>query len=444
MQRRAIGIIRVSQVGNREGDTFVSPNVQHERIRAEAQRQDLQLVAVHEELDVSGGADLNQRPGLGPALQAIEHGEADVLIAAYFDRFFRSMTVQAQVIARVEAAGGQVLAVDFGLVSHTTATQWLSASVSGMMAEYYRRTTTERNAENIQRAISRGCPPWPRVTLGYVKLPDGRYEPHPVFAPVVREAYELRAQRATVKQAREHLLAAGARITYPGVAKLLTSRVVLGEIHFGKFEPNLHAHEPIVPRALWVTVQSARVPGGRKSNNPRLLARLGVLRCGTCGSALLANTTTAKGYTTEIYRCQNHDCARRVTISARKVEREVVAVVKQYMDDVAGAASNDEELVAATGRRDRAQAELDAAIRTLELVGDEPEAVKRLGALKATRDEAQADVDRLTGLASTWRVSSEDWERLSLLGKRRIIAATVERVDVLAGSASDRVRVSLA
>ena len=439
MRRRAIGIIRVSQVGNREGDSFVSPTVQLERIRKEAARQDLDLVAVHEELDVSGGADLTRRPGLGPALQAIENREAEVLIAAYFDRFFRSMTVQAQVIARVENAGGQVLAVDFGLVSHTTAAQWLSASVSGMMAEYYRRAATERNAESLQRAITRGAPPWPRVTTGYRRRDDKTYEPHPDLAPVVRQAFELRARHATVSEVREHLQAAGVTITYPGTVKLLASRVVLGEIHFGEFTPNLNAHEPIVDRTTWEAVQRARVPSGRKSKSPRLLARLGVLRCGTCDHLLLANTAHSKGYTTGIYRCQNHDCDRRVTVSANRVETEVVDAVKGRLD-VAGTASHEDAAVHATHVLERAQAELDTAIRTLSIVGDEPATIQRLGELKSVRDSAQADADRLSGLASALRIDASDWDRFTFDERRSLITDIVGCVLVMPGRAPDRVR----
>jgi hypothetical protein len=53
--RRAIGIIRVSQVKGREGERFVSPAEQRQRIEAACDRDGMALVAIHEELDVSGG-----------------------------------------------------------------------------------------------------------------------------------------------------------------------------------------------------------------------------------------------------------------------------------------------------------------------------------------------------------------------------------------------------
>ena len=37
-----------------------------------------------------------------------------MLIVGYFDRLVRSLRVQGEVVSRVEAAGGEVLAVDYG------------------------------------------------------------------------------------------------------------------------------------------------------------------------------------------------------------------------------------------------------------------------------------------------------------------------------------------
>jgi hypothetical protein len=43
-QRRAIGIVRVSQVKGREGESFASPDEQRERIEAACERDGLALV----------------------------------------------------------------------------------------------------------------------------------------------------------------------------------------------------------------------------------------------------------------------------------------------------------------------------------------------------------------------------------------------------------------
>src|SRR5260370_27586221 len=91
--RRAIGVTRVSRVGGREGETFVSPNEQQRRIADACSRDGLRLIDVFEELDISGGAPLARRHGLREAVELVEAGQADVIVVAYFDRLVRSLTV---------------------------------------------------------------------------------------------------------------------------------------------------------------------------------------------------------------------------------------------------------------------------------------------------------------------------------------------------------------
>jgi hypothetical protein len=90
----------------------------------------------------------------------------------------------------------------------------------------------------------------------------------------------MRADGATVKDVRASSPTTASTYSYNGMHSLLASRVVLGEIHFGKYEPNLAAHPPIVDRELWKRVQRVKVPRGRYPASVRLLARTGVLRCG--------------------------------------------------------------------------------------------------------------------------------------------------------------------
>ena len=90
--RRAIGVVRVSQLKGREGASLAGPGHQRDRIRAACERDGLVLLDVMEELDVSGGRPLNARPGLSRAAAAGEAGGADVVVAAHFDCLVRTPT----------------------------------------------------------------------------------------------------------------------------------------------------------------------------------------------------------------------------------------------------------------------------------------------------------------------------------------------------------------
>jgi DNA invertase Pin-like site-specific DNA recombinase len=440
MPGKAIGIVRVSQVRGREGDSFASPDDQRSRIEAECKREGLRLADVIEELDVKGGTPLLKRDGLRSAIEAVEAGDAEVIVVAFFDRLVRSLRVQAEVVERVEAAGGRVLAVDAGEVSNGTAAQWLSATVLGMLAEYQTRSTAERVRGAQAAAIARGVPPWRHDPPGYTRNADGVYEPDK-NAAVMHEAFEVRAAGKSQRECREHLLAHGIRRSLGSVQRLLQNRAYLGELHFGDMH-NLNAWEPIVSPELFAAAQRAEAPRGRTAKSQLLLARLGVLRCGTCDSRLVAGTSNHKK--TPCYRCKNPDCTRKVIISANVVDPLLVRVTQEALKDVEGRASAQSGVEAAGRRLDEAQRLLDRAIETLEDFMDEPTAVEKVRRLRDERDEAQRRLDQLGGDAIEVVVRAADWERLSLGGRRDLIRAVVQRATVApGGKGSDRVSVEL-
>jgi site-specific DNA recombinase len=442
MKRRAIGIVRVSQVAGREGESFASPGEQFDRIRAACERDGLDLIDVHDELDVSGGTPLERREGLRAAVEAIEGGQAEVIAAAYFDRLFRSLQVQAEVVERVERAGGHVLAVDVGHVTSGSAGQWLSGTMLGAVSEYQRRTAAERSAEAQARAVARGVVPWPRIPPGYQRGQDGRLEPDPILAPVVAEAFRMRAGGATIMEVREHLRAHGVRRSQHGVGALLASRVVLGEIRFGQLE-NLTAHPAIVDVETWREVQRVTIPRGQRPKSDRLLARLGVLRCGSCGARMIVGSSNHGRY--PLYRCPpNGDCTQRVTVSAELVERIVVERVRSVLAHAEGRASVEANALEAERELESAQAALEGAIRAFSGLEDEQATRDRLIELRERRDRAVERVEHLGSQRAVVVVSAAaDWDRLTLDERRALIRATVSAVRVVPGRGAGRVSVEL-
>jgi DNA invertase Pin-like site-specific DNA recombinase len=439
--RRAIGIVRVSQTNGREGDSFASPDEQSDRIRAACKRDGLILLNVIEELDVSGGTALDRRHGLRRAVEAVEKGDADVIVAAYFDRLVRSLRVQDELVSRVEAAGGSVLALDTGQVTNGSAGQWLSGTMLGAVAEYARRTAAERSGEAQARAVARGVLPWPNIPPGYRRGDDGVLVPDPKTAPIVAQAFQMRADGETVRAVRAFLAGHGIERSYHGVGSLLASRVMLGEIHFGDLV-NLTAHEPIVDAELWRAVQRVKVPRGRRAKSDRLLARVGVLRCASCGSRMVVGTANHSAY--YLYRCPpNGDCARRVTVSAEMVETIVTGAVRGVLADAEGRASVEHNAQDAARALDRAQADLDAAFRAFAGFEDETAARARLTDLRSARDAAQEQLARLGGTRTRLVSATVDWDQLTLDGRRDLVRAIVKRVTVAPGRGADRVTVEL-
>lgn len=441
---RAIGVVRVSKTKGREGDRFVSPRDQARRIREWCASQDFELVDTFEELDISGGLPLDKRPGMKRAVAEVEAGRVGIVVVAYFERLVRSLKVQHEIVDRVEDAGGRVVAVDAGDISNKTAASWLQGTLVGAFNEYYRRQVREKAGEAQADAIARGVATWDVKIPGYRKGEDGVLVPDDQ-ASVTREAFEMRRDGATIAEVRSFLRGHGVERSYHGVGCLLKSRVVIGELHFGKHS-NIRAHEPIVDRDLWNAVQRLRVPRGRKPRSDRLLARLGVVRCGSCGARMVVASSGHGKYW--VYRCPpTGDCELHQAVSATITEGLVEDVVKARIAHKTGRAAPERHNREVFARRDRAQADLDAAIRAFAGIEGEVAAIEKITELTAVRDAAQEEADRVAHLnrdLPALTISPDtDWDSLSLAAKRALVKALIESVTISPGRGAERVSISL-
>lgn len=433
------GIVR--QSNTRDGSA--SLDEQEAMIRAECERRGWHLAAVYVEQDVSGRRSLAKRPGLQAALEDIERGRSQVLATAYFDRFVRSLKTQHEVVERVERAGGHVFALDVGAVSQDTASQWLTSSMLGMVAEYYSRSVGERLAAGKAANVARGVPPFPRITPAYVRRADGTLEPHPVFGPLVAEACKLRAAGASFAKVQAFLVDGGLALTQRGVISMLGSRLLVGEIHFGDLV-NLHAIDsPICDRATFRAMHKPRVAQrGRHAKSPQLLARLGVLVCGGCGARMSVHSAGKKGGTTyPYYRCGDRECKARAIVAAKVADDAVRDEVLRLGEAVNGRATSDVDVEVARIAAADAEARLAKAIRTLVGLDDENASKEVLDELKAERDAAHAEHARLAAFAAdeVTLTTGQAWSVATLDERRRAIVDVVAKAVVAPGRGTDRV-----
>jgi hypothetical protein len=373
----------------------------------------------------------------------VESGDADVVVVAYLDRLVRSLTVQSEVVGRVEAAGGAILAVDVGQVTNGSAGQWLSGTLLGAVSEYARRVTAERTADAKRRAVERGVPPFPNFPPGLRQRDDGRLEPHPDEATVVADAFQLRADGATVKEVREFLRARGIERSFHGTQALLTSRIVLGELRFGALV-NPNAHPAIVDPVVWQKVQRMRSPRGRRPKSERLLARLGVLRCATCGGRMVIGSTDQNGKRHYFYRCSPvGDCPRRVTISADVAEQIVVERVRELTEGIQEGTSLADEIAAAERDADAALQRRDAMIAILTGLEDVDAAREQIqtAGMELRQAEERATELRAAAAPALTVSTTGSWDDLSFDERRALIRAVVASALVAPGRGPRRVTV---
>ena len=424
---RTVGVVRVSAQGERDDASFHSPHTQRDRIVASAE----DVIDVFDETDVSGTRALSRRPGLLRAVEMVEHQQADHIVVAYFDRLVRSLKVQLEVIERVEKAGGEIYALDHGRLTNGSAATRLSTNMMGAVFQFYAEVTSEKVAEAHRRKINNNH--WPgRVPPGLRRNPDtGVLEPDE-HAALIRGCFELRDRGGSLTDIQALLADHGIVRSKHGVGHMLTSKLYLGELHYGQLE-SLGSHPPIVDRSLWERVQVKRSEPGRRSPSTALLAKQGVLLCAGCGSRMVVS---GRG---RVYSCEA-DAGRcsspRPSIRIPRLDdlvRDRLLAHSELMR-LRGAASDDGR----AGRElDRAQNDLDAAVRAFAGLTGEQAATDRLRELTAVRDVKRRAAEAVSdqGVSATMIRRMGDWDQLTLDGRRAIVRACVVSITVAPATA---------
>ena len=229
--------IRVSRVGGRSGDSFISPTVQRERIEGYAKAKGHTIAAWHEDLDVSGG--VMKRPGFDKALEQVISGETDGLIVMKLDRFARSLTGALDAIKTLDEAGRQLISVADDLDT-STPTGRFARTIMLALAELQREQIKESWQTAQQHAVARGVHISSKPPTGYDRAENGRLVPN-VHAPRVTAAYEMRLAGANWPEIAAYLEGYGVvhpygqRWTSSAARNLLTNRVYLGEARSGEY-----------------------------------------------------------------------------------------------------------------------------------------------------------------------------------------------------------------
>jgi hypothetical protein len=428
----AAGGIRISELAGRgkNGKRLHSDEDQRTKLGSICREYKLDLDYVFEELDTSGTLPLTKRPKLMDAIERVERGELKAIVFPYRDRSDRSIAVMTEVVERMDLAGGLLIAGG-SVLTHKSADQWARSVLESFANEMPARYAREKVRAAHVAAVADGIPPYAPVP-GYAKSKaTGRFVVVKKHRAVVREAFTMRDRGESINTIRRYLAEHGIRRSYAGVESMLRSETYLGNVVFGELRKD-GAHPAIVDPALWRRVQGRRASRGRQAKSDRLLARQGVLVCGTCGSRMTA--TNNRGY--PFYRCQHNaspDCAARATIAAERVEDLVVSKLKarRELAKLEGRASMDLGEQLRQAARD-AKDDLDAVIEALQGVKGLTVAKRKIDEMtelwKAAERKAEQH-DRTEGARAAMR-RIDDWDRLTLNGRRAIIRATIDRIVV--------------
>jgi site-specific DNA recombinase len=364
---RLDGYIRVSRVGGREGEGYISPRVQKEQIEGYASDLAGEIVAWHDDQDFSGGN--TERPAFQRALERLRGGDTDGIVVMRIDRFARSVADGAAIVREIVDRGQVFASCHERIDPRTPEGKYMLTSFLAN-AELFLDQAKAGWETSKARAVARGAHIGP-TPIGYQRVPKGELRagcllPDPVYGPAVSRLFARAAKRqdgdtALARWMTEQAPRRGGAPYQPSeVRRWLSNRVYLGEVRCGELV-NTEAHEPLTDVETFE--RSQRAAGTQRRPHSRFLLS-GLIRCASCRYSMGGFTYGGADQGTPVYRCsraRNGGCAEASVITARSVEDYVRKLVLDRLHGLElRAASEGIDLAAVEDAYQAAEAELGA------------------------------------------------------------------------------------
>ena len=425
--------IRVSKVGGRAGDSFISPDVQRDQIARWADANGHGLTWHEPELDVSGGT--MDRPILGRVMERIEAGQTGGLVVAKLDRFSRTLVGALDTLKKLDEHGAVFVSVADN-IDLSTPTGRAFMRILLVFAELERERIAEGLDVAVRNAVRNGVHIAKYVPRGFDKV-DRRLVPNGM-APAIREAFLMRAAGHTRTQIARKLndlapLPNDGRWTPPMIDRMISMRVYMGEAYRGD-ESNPNAHEAIVTPAEWHTAQLAPVRSEARGKNPNLLG--GIARCAGCRYVLAPMVSgSSTGGRWPSYRCRKvhtaGTCSEPANINQHKLNAYVEAVWRDHMsgEGVVSAADTDalDRASVALAQAEDELREFASDLTARRLLGDtyHDAMAARSSAVQKARVAMEQAMAPTTAAPDVHR-----YDELPTEDRKRILAASIDAVFV--------------
>jgi DNA invertase Pin-like site-specific DNA recombinase/DNA-binding XRE family transcriptional regulator len=277
----------------------------------EAQLAELKEFAAKEKLEIVASlceAQTAKEPGrkiFGEMLDRICAGEASGILAWHPDRLARNSIDGGKIIYLLDTE--KILDLKFP-------TFWFDSTPQGKFmlniafgqSKYYIDNLSENIKRGHRQKLRKGI--WPGFApLGYLNNHKTKaIDTNKEKAPVIRKCFELYATgEYTLKSIKQFL--ADTRIdSYKGnvLSCSCVQRILKNPFYYGvfKFNDEIYqgTHEPIISKKLFDSVQQVMNNRGKKKRKRKHeFAFSGLMRCGSCGCLITAETQKGHNY----YRC---------------------------------------------------------------------------------------------------------------------------------------------
>jgi DNA invertase Pin-like site-specific DNA recombinase len=175
----------------------LGPAAQRASIERWAAAHGVSIVAWHEDLGVSGGAELEDRPALQRALGELAVHGAGVLVVARRDRLARSVVNAATLERTVAGLGARIASAD-GTGEGDGPEAALMRAITDAFSAYERELLRARTRAALAVKKARGERVG-QVPFGFTADEDGRLAPHEAEQATIARIRELAAEGRTMR-----------------------------------------------------------------------------------------------------------------------------------------------------------------------------------------------------------------------------------------------------
>jgi len=317
-------------------------------------------VALPQHYDDGGysGAKMD-RPALKQMLADVAAGNVDCILVYKVDRLTRSIHDFFRILEILDKHKVTFVSVTQQF-NTTTSMGRLTLNMLLSFAQFERETISERTRDKMRAARRKGKWIGGNLVLGYDVAPQGgALIVNRTEAEQVREIFRLYLERGSLIpvldeldqrnwrmkawRTREGRMRGGSRFTKSTLHNLLTNATYTGRV---RFEGQLceGEHERVIDDDIWNRVQEQLNRNGgsgrRNLGNKHGGLIKGLVRCGSCGSAMIHTYTRKKEILYRYYVCVNahqrgwNKCTTR-SVSAPELEGAVIQNLRAFAQDPA-------------------------------------------------------------------------------------------------------------
>lgn len=381
---------------------------------------DNDLVSVGEYVDegISATLEIDKRKALAQLIKDAKAGKFDIVIFKCIDRFFRSVEEYYACQKQLRKAGVTWISIEESDLDPEDPDAAFKINIYLSMAEYEARKTSKRIRFNNKMRIKnkqvvtgshRFLFPW--TVAGE---PRNRHlikdKEHEEMTLDILEFFEKHQSKAATLGYIN--IKYGRKMTMTTLTSFLTDTLLYGE-----YKGVADYVEPYITKERFDRIQDILKRNSRVSSTPNhIFLFSGLVKCPCCGNNLSGNYQNNDGSDIFSYRCNaartQKICSFTKSTSERKIEKQLLDNLAQYIDDEVIRIENIEDARPQNANAEKAQkikAEMDrlnmmfrkGRIEEEEYDTEYMKLDKKLKALDIEEKPQERDLDALKGLLET-------------------------------------------